>query len=65
MTGKGYFVAWTPHAADLRILSDWVASGQLRPIIDSEYPLEEIQQAHEYSQTLRARGKIIIRVEGR
>lgn len=62
MTGKGYFVAWTPHASDLRILSDWVASGQLRPVIDSEYPLEEIRQAHERSQTLRAQGKIIIRM---
>lgn len=63
MTGKGYFVAWTPHASDLRILSDWVASGQLRPVIDSEYPLEEIQQAHERSRTLRAQGKIIIRMD--
>lgn len=63
MTGKGYFVAWTPHASDLRILSDWVASGQLRPVIDSEYPLEEIRQAHERSQTLRAQGKIIIRMD--
>ncbi len=63
MTGKGYFVAWTPHASDLRILSDWVASGQLRPVIDSEYPLNEIQQAHEHSRTLRAQGKIIIRMD--
>ncbi len=63
MTGKGYFVAWTPHASDLRILSDWVTSGQLRPVIDSEYPLEEIRQAHERSQTLRAQGKIIIRMD--
>jgi NADPH:quinone reductase-like Zn-dependent oxidoreductase len=63
-SGKGYFVAWTPHAADLRILSDWVAAGQLRPVIDSEYPLEDIREAHEYSQTLRAKGKIIIRVKG-
>jgi NADPH:quinone reductase-like Zn-dependent oxidoreductase len=63
MTGKGYFVAWTPHASDLRILSEWVAKGQLRPVIDSEYPLDEIQQAHERSQTLRAQGKIIIRMD--
>jgi NADPH:quinone reductase-like Zn-dependent oxidoreductase len=62
-TGKGYFVAWTPHASDLRILSEWVASGQLRPVIDSEYSLGEIRQAHERSRTLRAQGKIIIRMD--
>jgi len=63
-SGKGYFVAWTPHAADLQVLSDWIAAGQLRPVIDSEYRLEDIREAHEYSQTLRAKGKIIIRIKG-
>ncbi len=63
MTGKGYFVAWTPHASDLRILSGWIADGRLRPVIDSEYPLEEIREAHERSQTLRAQGKIVIRMD--
>jgi NADPH:quinone reductase-like Zn-dependent oxidoreductase len=61
--GKGYFVAWTPHAADLQILSAWVEEGRLRPIVDSEYALDDIRQAHERSQTLRARGKIVIRVK--
>jgi NADPH:quinone reductase-like Zn-dependent oxidoreductase len=61
--GKGYFVAWTPHAADLRIISGWVDEGRLRSVIDSEYVLDEIQQAHERSQTLRARGKIVIRIK--
>jgi NADPH:quinone reductase-like Zn-dependent oxidoreductase len=61
-TGKGYFVAWTPHAKDLEFLSGWVREGKLRPVIDSEYPLEQIREAHERSETLRAVGKIIIRV---
>jgi NADPH:quinone reductase-like Zn-dependent oxidoreductase len=60
--GKGYFVAWTPHSADLRILSGWVEGGKLRPVIDSEYALDDIKQAHERSQSLRARGKIVMRV---
>jgi len=63
--GKGYFVAWTPHAADLEILSQWVQDGKLRPVIDSEYALDEIRDAHERSQTLRARGKIVIRIKDR
>jgi NADPH:quinone reductase-like Zn-dependent oxidoreductase len=61
--GKGYFVAWTPHASDLAIVSGWISNDGLRPVIDSEFPLEDIQAAHERSQTLRARGKIVIRVK--
>ncbi|TDJ43431.1 MAG: NAD(P)-dependent alcohol dehydrogenase [Gammaproteobacteria bacterium] len=60
--GKGYFVAWTPQARDLEFLSGWVREGKMRPVIDSEYPLEQIRAAHERSQTLHAVGKIIIRV---
>jgi NADPH:quinone reductase-like Zn-dependent oxidoreductase len=60
--GAGYFVAWTPHAADLRILSGWAEAGKLRPVIDREYALDDIRLAHERSQTLRARGKIVMRV---
>ena len=61
--GKGYFVAWTPHASDLEILTGWIEDGRLRPVIDSEYPLDEIRVAHEKSQTLRAKGKIIVRIK--
>jgi NADPH:quinone reductase-like Zn-dependent oxidoreductase len=61
--GKGYFVAWTPHASDLEILTGWIEAGKLRPVIDGEFPLDEIRAAHERSQTLRARGKIVIRVK--
>lgn len=58
----GYFVPWIPTSADLRILGGWAEQGKLRSIIDRVFPLEQMRQAHEYSQTLRARGKIVIRV---
>lgn len=58
----GYFVPWAPTSADLRILGGWAEQGKLRSIIDSVFPLERMRQAHEHSQTLRARGKIVIRV---
>jgi NADPH:quinone reductase-like Zn-dependent oxidoreductase len=60
--GKGYFVAWTPRAEDLDQLSVWVSEGNLRPVIDSEFSLDDIRAAHERSETERAVGKIIIRV---
>lgn len=60
--GKGYFVAWTPTAADLQKLADWATAGKLRAVIDSEYTLDQIKEAHERSQTERCVGKIVIRV---
>jgi NADPH:quinone reductase-like Zn-dependent oxidoreductase len=60
--GKGYFVTWTPTAADLRLLADWASTGKLRTVIDSMYPLSDIRLAHLRSQTERAVGKIVIRM---
>jgi NADPH:quinone reductase-like Zn-dependent oxidoreductase len=62
-TGKGYFVAWTPTAADLEILAGWVHEGKLRAVIDSEYTLDQIRAAHERSQTEHAVGKIVVKVK--
>jgi NADPH:quinone reductase-like Zn-dependent oxidoreductase len=59
----GYFLVWAPTAADLIIISDWVQAGKLRSVIDSTYALDEIGEAHERSQTLRARGKIVIKLK--
>ena len=56
----GYFLIWTPTAEDLVILADWVRDGKLRSIIDSEYSLDAIREAHERSRTERARGKIVV-----
>jgi len=60
--GKGYFVAWAPKATDLQVLADWIDDGKLEAVIDSVYPLEDIQAAHERNQTERCAGKIVIRV---
>lgn len=62
VAGSAYFMPWAPLAADLEILSGWVKEGRLRPVIDSEFALRDIRKAHEHSQTLRARGKIVIRI---
>jgi NADPH:quinone reductase-like Zn-dependent oxidoreductase len=62
--GKGYFVAWTPTAADLQKVSEWAEAGQLRPVIDNIFSLENIKDAHLRSQTDRAVGKIVVKVRG-
>ena len=48
---------------DLQALASLAESGQLRATIDRRYALAEIADAIRYSETGRARGKIIIEVE--
>ena len=60
--GKGYFVAWTPRSKDIELLVEWIKAGKLRTVIDSEFSLEKIRDAHERSETERAVGKIVVKV---
>lgn len=45
---------------DLALIGDMIADGTVTPVIDRRFPLSEIAAAIEYSETGRARGKIII-----
>jgi NADPH:quinone reductase-like Zn-dependent oxidoreductase len=45
---------------DLQSLADLMESGELRSRIDRRYPLAELRDAIDYSESGRARGKIII-----
>lgn len=51
-----------PNAADLKTLTAWIEQGKVRPVIDQTYPLADTAEAHRYSATKRARGKLILRV---
>jgi NADPH:quinone reductase-like Zn-dependent oxidoreductase len=48
---------------DLTVLSDLMAAGKVVPIVDRSFALAEIREAIEYSESGRARGKIIIDVD--
>ncbi len=50
------------NADDLATLADLLESGELTPRIDRRYSLDEVADAVRYSETGRARGKIIISV---
>lgn len=50
------------EAADLTHLLDLAASGELRPVIDRTYPLEEVVEAHRYVDTGRKRGTVVLRI---
>jgi NADPH:quinone reductase-like Zn-dependent oxidoreductase len=46
----------------LQEIAGLIGAGKLKIIIDKEFPLAQAKAAHEYSETGRARGKIILRV---
>jgi NADPH:quinone reductase-like Zn-dependent oxidoreductase len=45
------------------VLRDMLASGKLTPVIDRRYRLQDVSAAIAYSESGRARGKVIITME--
>jgi len=50
------------NRAQLEDIGRLVDAGQVRPVIDSVFPLSQVGQAHQRSQTRHARGKIVLQV---
>lgn len=49
----------TMNADDLRVLAAMIEAGQVTPVIDRSYALEEIPAAIDYLASQRARGKVV------
>lgn len=56
------FVLARPKQRTLRSIAEAISEGRLRPVIDRVLPLSEAAEAHAFSETGRARGKIVLRV---
>jgi NADPH:quinone reductase-like Zn-dependent oxidoreductase len=59
----GLMLHWKPfHAADVATLTQLVAAGQLRPVIDRRYPLDELVEALRFVDEGHAMGKVVVTI---
>lgn len=57
-----HFLFMRPDGKQLAELTKLIEAGKIRPIIDRVIPLADIQEAFDYSESGRAKGKIIIKM---
>jgi alcohol dehydrogenase len=63
LAGVSYrFIFMKPLGRELEQIADLVAKGLIKPVVDKTFSISECQAAIEYSESGRARGKIVIRV---
>ncbi|MEE8341560.1 MAG: NAD(P)-dependent alcohol dehydrogenase [Candidatus Neomarinimicrobiota bacterium] len=59
---KARIISVKSNPRDLKIITEMIENGKLKPIIDKIYPLEDVREAHRYSETGRVVGKLAIAI---
>ncbi|SDK04846.1 alcohol dehydrogenase [Bacillus toyonensis] len=57
------FLFMKPSGYQLRTIANYIKAGQIKPVIDRVFPFEDAQKAMEYSESGRAKGKIIVKMK--
>jgi len=53
----------TSEGRDLHKITTLISEGKVRSVIDQIFPVHKVAQAHDYSRSLRAKGKIILSIQ--
>ncbi len=64
MTGnkKAKFGMGSSKPGDLDFMKELVEEDKLRAIIDRTYPLEQVAEAHAYTEQSHVKGKVVITI---
>ncbi|EEL27776.1 NADP-dependent oxidoreductase [Bacillus cereus] len=57
------FLFMKPSGDHLRTIANYIEAGKIKPVIDRVFPFEDAQKAMEYSESGRAKGKIIVKIK--
>ena len=57
------FLFMKPSGEQLRIIANFIETGKIKPIIDRVFTFENAQKAMEYTESGRAKGKIILKIK--
>jgi len=60
---KAQVVMVKSEGSDLAVLEKLISAGRIRPVIDQIFQIQQTAQAHDYSRSLRAKGKIILEIQ--